>query len=69
MGEKSFYNAKCDAVGCEPISLDMQLIVSLKLLAFGAVTSAWQHYFQMGSTTLRKAVKELCFAVSTNLVL
>ena len=69
VGENSFYNAKCDAVGCEPISLDILLIMSLKHLAFGVVTTAWQDYFQMGSTTSRKAVKELCFAVSTNLVL
>ena len=41
-------------------------MVSLKHLAFGAATSAWQDYFQMGSTTSRKAVEELCFTVSTN---
>ena len=41
-------------------------MVSVKHLAFGAATSAWQDYFQMGSTTSRKAVDELCFTVSTN---
>ena len=29
MGENSYYNAKCDAVGHEPISLDAKQMVSL----------------------------------------
>ena len=62
MGENYFCNANCDAVGCKPV----KLMVSLKHLAFVAATLAWQDYFQMGSTTSRKAVEELYFTVSTS---
>ena len=69
MIQNPFYNVKCDAVGCNPISFDAKLMVSIKHLAFGAAGSAWQGYFQMGSTTSQRAVEELCLTILTNDIL
>ena len=49
-GREFFIDSKCDVVGHEPISLDVELMVSLKLLVFGVVILAWEDCFQMGSS-------------------
>ena len=71
-----FYNTK-KVVGCDPISLGVKLMVSLKHLALfpdgihcitksSGGTSNILHYFQMGSTTSQRAVEELCHTISIN---
>ena len=66
MRQNPFYNVKKDVVGHDPISLDAELMVSLKHLCLGwAATSAWQEYFQMGSTRSQTAVEELCHTILT----
>ena len=41
-------------------------MVVLKHIMFGVATLAWQDYFQMGLTTSRTVVEELCLMVYTN---
>ena len=51
MMQNHFYNTTKDVRGHDHYLLDAKLMVSLKHLALGAITSAWQDYFQMGYST------------------
>lgn len=59
-----FFREGADATGKPSISLEVKVLMGLKLFAYGVSPSAFQDYFQMGESTARLCLKELAKVVS-----